>query len=350
MRRVAGLLFILDLLGILIFGLWPFGSPRNDVNWVSGADAIRLGKRGTVLSLGPSADTASCTVEMLVRPALSHDSSTLLAFYGTHGTLGISLHQSLTDLRVDNETGSIRPSARFVDRVFQAGLPVFLGMVTAPEGTEVYLNGTLARQFPGFHADHPCSGSFVVGDSPTDNDTWQGDIRGLAIYRDAIRPAQMALDYESWRSRAVPAKADSLYLFKEHSGRLIHDHGTARINLQIPKRYVIVRQVRLESPLRAFEPTHGYVEDIAINIAGFAPFGVTLYLFLLACGRKQHVGTMVVIVGLLTSLTIETLQSWLPTRDSDLTDVITNTLGTALGVYLISHVLSPWNRPAKKRA
>ncbi len=160
----------------------------------------------------------------------------------------------------------------------------------------------------------------------------------------------MELDYRSWTNQAKPPesprKADSWYLFNEHSGRLIRDYGTSGIDLQIPERYVVVLQLLLENPLRAFEPNRGYVEDLVINLVGFAPFGVTLYAFLFACGRRRYVGSTVVIAGLLASLTIETLQSYLPTRDSDLTDVLTNTLGTCLGVYLISRVVRFWYSPA----
>jgi glycopeptide antibiotics resistance protein len=48
----------------------------------------------------------------------------------------------------------------------------------------------------------------------------------------------------------------------------------------------------------------------------------------------KRVTAITVLVGFLVSLTIETLQAYLPTRDSDLTDVMTNTLGTWLGAML----------------
>jgi hypothetical protein len=288
---------------------------------------------------------------MWLRPSLNDASSTVLAFYGSNGIDGLSLHQSLTDLRIDS--GSARGKAKmYVGAFFQASRLIFLTVVSGPQETQIFLNGVLARRAPvqRFHSSpYACSGNFVVGDSLTDNDSWEGELSGLAIYRHELTPEQVMMNFKSWVKSGHPdenvtGKPDALYLFDENQGHSIRNHGSSGVNLSIPERYVIAQQTLLELPWNAFEPTWGYVQDILINIGGFVPFGFTLSAFLLAIGRVSRVTAIVVLAGFFVSLTIETLQVLLPTRDSDLTDVLTNTLGTWLGVMLHRAWLPPWLR------
>jgi glycopeptide antibiotics resistance protein len=76
-----------------------------------------------------------------------------------------------------------------------------------------------------------------------------------------------------------------------------------------------------------------------LNIAGFIPLGFffTVYFSLVRPIPRPRI--MVVVLGLTISLTIETAQYFLPTRDSSMTDVITNTLGTAIGVAFYQPIL-----------
>lgn len=226
----------------------------------------------------------------------------------------------------------------YVRDVFSAGKAVFLTVVSGPSGTTVYLNGSRVRQVSEFKSSSPCSGRFVVGDSPKTQDTWEGQLEGLAMYRDELPAEQVLLNYLSWRTTGRPAEAiggilAALYLFDERDGKLIRDHRESGVNLSIPERYMVVQETLYESPWSAFQPTRDWVKDVLINVAGFMPFGFTLSALLRCSGWKRS-GVFTVLGGLVLSLTIEGLQAYLPTRDSDLTDVLTNTLGTWLGVVL----------------
>jgi hypothetical protein len=341
--RFIAVLFVAVLCCILLAGLWPFGHPRNEVTWLPNHHAIRFGEYGTVLSLralsGPTTD--SCTVEMWLQPRRADDSGTLFGFYGSGGALGISLHQSLADLRLDNHAKRGRPAKAYIGDVFRVRTPLFLTVASGPVDTAVYLDGVLTRTVSRFVPSAPvCSGSFVVGDSPSSDHTWQGDLYGLAIYRRALTATEIMIHYRSWKAAGRPSesggsKPDALYLFNESRGNLVHDHGASGgVHLVIPERYVIARPTFLGFPAMSYEGKWDDVEDIVINIGGFVPFGFTLCALLSLRTRLPRVATLTVLAGLAVSLAIETSQVYLPTRNSDLTDVLTNTFGTWLGVIL----------------
>jgi len=92
-----------------------------------------------------------------------------------------------------------------------------------------------------------------------------------------------------------------------------------------------------------------YARDIALNFAGFAPFGFLLTVLLhrrlrLSSLTAAAIGTG---MGLSISVVIELLQIILPYRSSQMSDVVFNTLGTAFGAALFVF----WSRlsTARKR-
>lgn len=80
---------------------------------------------------------------------------------------------------------------------------------------------------------------------------------------------------------------------------------------------------------------HGdYVRQIVLNIALFVPFGVLLPLCRSCCGRRRSFWRCLLLT-LALSVGIEVVQPLLhASRSSDITDVITNTIGGVLGYAL----------------
>jgi glycopeptide antibiotics resistance protein len=76
--------------------------------------------------------------------------------------------------------------------------------------------------------------------------------------------------------------------------------------------------------------------DILTNVLGFIPFGFFFsgYLWMRKKTTLYHLLLISILFGGFLSLVIELIQVYLPARSSQLTDVITNILGTAIGVAL----------------
>jgi len=348
----SGVLCVLILGSFAVAGLWPFHSPVNGVSWAANQDGVQMHEHAFILSTGALSGSVdgSCSVSMWLRTGSKEDSTALLSFYGPEGGMGLSLHRSLTDLRLDRQIRPTRTAKMYVDRILPNGRLRFLTVVSSPHGAAIYVDGILVRKSAGFVSSRgDCSGRFVVGDSPRGHGSWQGEVRGLAVYNRELPAAAVMRTYRSWRASGRPeevvaGRPEVLYLFDERQGRRIIDHGTAGVDLVIPERYASAVPTLLQSPLSAFEVEWSYVADIIINIGGFVPFGLVLSVFLASLGRFKRVATMTVAGGLMVSLTIEVLQFYLPTRNSDLTDVLTNTLGTWLGAVVWRRWVCQWIR------
>jgi glycopeptide antibiotics resistance protein len=105
-----------------------------------------------------------------------------------------------------------------------------------------------------------------------------------------------------------------------------------------------VHQTLLELPWNEFHRQWSYLKDVLINIAGFVPLGVFFYAYFSSARRIRCAAVATAILGLIVSLTIEVLQAHLPTRNSGVTDVITNTLGTCIGIVIYRTAALPLTR------
>lgn len=71
--------------------------------------------------------------------------------------------------------------------------------------------------------------------------------------------------------------------------------------------------------------------DVAINVLGYMPFGFLLVLTLHRTGRPRSAVIRSVLVAAFLSLSMESLQSYLPTRVASNVDLVLNVMGAWLG-------------------
>jgi VanZ like family/Concanavalin A-like lectin/glucanases superfamily len=348
--KILGALSILVLCGIFVAGLWPFHAPLNDVTWLKTTDGLDFHRHGTLLSsktFGPARfrDETFCSLEISLRPRSLDDSSTILAFFTPDPAIRFSLHQFDTDMALQTlpqtaEAPATGPRIGVnVRDVFLRRELLLIAISSGAAGTNVYVDGIFRATIPQFRLSAAdCSDQLVLGTSPVVNRSWSGQMRELAIYSQELSADQVSRHFKSWTAekRFDVGKDEhivALYFFNEHQGRTAHDSSGSEINLAIPERFLIVHEKFLEPPWQEFHNDWGYWKNVLINIGGFIPLGLLFYALARARGSGLPALTTIML-GAAVSLTIEVLQAYLPTRDSGMTDIITNTLGTGVGVLL----------------
>ncbi len=339
---------------MLTIGLWPFNFfPRNEVSWLGDANGLQFGERARIYSSGVSEATkpkeeSFCSLEVWLQPAVRYlkDPANILGFYTPDNPLQFRLRQDLDALLLRRDYRDTQNRLQTItitlEHSFRQDEQVFLTVTTSPQSTSVYRNGALLNVFP--HPGLSCtdfSGQLVIGGSPVVYASWPGKLFGLAIYEQELTPKQVLRHFAMWTQKVAPEgfrndRPLALYSFSERGGRIVHDSIASTPDIYIPGIFRIPHKKMLELPWTEFDPHLRYLWDILINIAGFVPLGLLLCAYLTWNRQWNRAAIMTILLGGIISLTIEILQGLLFSRRSGVTDIITNTLGTGLGVMLWS--------------
>lgn len=86
--------------------------------------------------------------------------------------------------------------------------------------------------------------------------------------------------------------------------------------------------------LSAAVPRYWTGFDVAINVAGYAPFGGLLALSAVRSGRLRHAIVVPIVAALVLALAMEALQSYLPARVPSREDWLLDTLGAGVGATM----------------
>jgi hypothetical protein len=348
-RRLLTLAFAAVACITLSLGLWPFHAPHNHVAWLPNKNGLRFGFDGSAfgqrqLTFSDSTP-AERSIEIWLQPGSIWDRGTILSFYRPANRTVLLFRQSQTDLELELESNDDVRHARkrYIDHVFRRGRVAFLTVTNSTLGMSVYLDGALLSSTPqSVFSAADFTGQLIVGDSPGQPDSWRGDLFGLAFYHTQLTPNEVREHFSEWTRGGLPQAANqtlfALYPFNDHHGRTIHDRAPSGADLYIPETYRVLDKIALQPFWTEFEISRSYLGAVGKNIVGFIPLGACAYALLLAFERRRA-ALGAVLLGTLVSVTIEVLQIFLPTRDSGTTDIVTNTLGTWIGVVLCRRCL-----------
>lgn len=350
--KILGRICLLVLCCILVAGLWPFHAPRNQVSWLSNGNGLLFGRHGSAVSASPlkaqmTEGDNSCSLEIWLEPSRIDSGGAILAFFLPESrVVPFALRQSrggLVLLKHKSSGGSVQKPGIYVGEVFSGLKPVLVTITSSEAGTATYADGTLLKRASDFAiSNRDLAGQIVIGSAPKTSYNWSGQVKGLAIYDRKLSATEVAEDFVDWTKgrRGDSAKREGVvarYLFEEGTGNVVRNQVDPATDLLIPKRFFVLDQQFLERPWNEFRPGWHYWKDVAVNIVGFIPLGFSFYAYLYQVRKVEHPAALTIAFGFAVSLTIEVLQAFLPTRGSGMSDLITNTLGTVIGVMAFKH-------------
>ena len=236
---------------------------------------------------------------------------------------------------------------RWLKNAFFKGQKRFLTITSDKTGTTVYLDGKRAHKFRNYSlmptGELTPPGRVVIGIDPSGKKPWTGTIHGLAFYNQALPSKQIVEHFDKWKGNSALSLLNekdiiALYPMDEKNGQIIHNAVLNNFHLSIPNRFKILKKKFLELSDNALRLNGSNLRDMRINILGFIPLGylllVTFYSTKSSWTSSWRLIFWAVLGGTVLSFVIETLQAYLPTRNSSLTDLIFNSFGTGIGTIL----------------
>jgi hypothetical protein len=345
--------------GIVILGLWPFTFwPQNQVRWLHNENGIRFDGRGLVYGLENPKTIASqsgtehaLTVDLWLKPDREPDDNVpvFLTIYDRSTLDAILLAQWRSELIVRRQNlGTPLAFREFgVTNVLNTGERRIITITFNASRTAVFVDGRLRGQHPAnllSNLDKQSIG-WVLGNTPNGRSSWRGDVFAVALYDRPLTPDDVARNYSGWSRTGLPQLSRDeglvgLFSFREHVGEFARNQIEPEEYFRIPRVFEPPQREILTDPWKDFQIKRSYLLDMAVNILGFIPVGFFFAAWFTKSwrlsARKAFLVTL--ILAAVLSLSIELTQAWIPSRDSQVMDLIMNTFGAALGALAFARL------------
>ena len=341
------------VLVILFAGLNPRDFHfSNSVKWLKDKPGIAIDKYGILytspfVARGDVFKSDDFSIEMALRPAKNNekDFGFIVVIENRKDGDQLLVAQWLSQIVVmnggdyDYRRRTKRISVKIGPPSHQARL---LTITTGKEGTKVYIDGELAGAEKDLILRIPeGQDRILLSNSTYGRQSWRGDIYGLALYGSALSGKKILSHFVQWSntkdfSFIAQEKPAVLYLFDEGGGSKVLDHSGGKHDLEIPPRMKILKKKILPLGWDEWKFNRSVLQDVVINLMGFIPLGFFFAATLLKLGGiyRRHYRLIAICLGFMISLFIEILQMWIPSRSSEMRDLLMNTLGAFLGTMI----------------
>jgi VanZ family protein len=340
----------------------PFSFKKNHVRWIAGTNGVEFAGTGAIhfpSSLNAlhgallSGDGLTVEVWAATKNNQEEGPARIITYSKNPRLRNFTLAQARADLvmrlRTSDSDVNGTDSVLTVKDLFRPNEPQHIAVTYDFSQQKVYVDGAvwLRATLPwGRFSSWDPSYSLVLGNEATGNRPWLGKLFLLAIYNRSLSDHEIRKNYGAGRrfepvsnvaDQRVQSGLLALYPFTErHGNRALDRSGKLPSgDLHIPTRVMIGEREYLSSPYTEFrsEPlTFRRTLDIIANIVFFIPLGLLLRALLTDWCRSPRKGAAwAITLGMLFTITIESLQYFSQTRYSSMTDVIGNVIGTALG-------------------
>ncbi len=348
---------------ILFAGLWPINfHSGNDAAFLPEGKGIRFSRRGIIYTKDmlvqrhmPS-EPGALSIEMAIQADMVWNRSIPILLAITDGQscepLTIGHWKSsliIRSTRTDSCQYDLSREIGVQDALVK-GKTRLISITSGAGGTAIYIDGKLKtwrKDVSLLPPDEMLSGQLVLGNSAVGKHSWTGKLYALALYDEVLIPEEVVQHYDAWRdNESISAEISPLpiayYLFNERTGLIVRDHSGMENDLVIPEYFTPLKRRMLGTPKEDFRANRRYAMDIAINILGFIPFGFFIsWYFSKRSMSFYRIVIITMVLGIGTSLFIEIIQAYLPARSSQITDVLCNSGGTFLGMYLWKRYIPP---------
>jgi exosortase len=326
---------------VLFVGLWPFNFWQTNKVTIRAVEGIILNPPATTYTKIPAKKLSHLkefTIVLDVRP--KREPTDGYARILTYSLTGDEINFGVTQerdslvfiLKADNKRKLIYLEE---EGILKNEYRSRLGIVYGSGRLKLYKDGTKVRELYTGHIEFSTWNNtypLVIGSDADGNYCWRGSISMVSIFDRTLSGQEI---------QTLPAGVEGRppiihYVFGDTMPPPLFDRGSGEpANLSIPHHFTPYKRKILDFPRLDVQFFRDHLKDTLVNVVGLIPLGFLLAGYL----NRRRVflkKTLLVsaILGIGLSIVIEFLQAFLPTRNSNMFNVIMNGIGTILGAFI----------------